>query len=82
MLSVPYILCLCGIIFVLGVYAVLWQQVLKKIELSVAMSHKPIVLVFGTLWAVCFFGESLSIKFFIGLALILTGLVVMESRNE
>lgn len=81
MLSVPYILCLCGIVFVLGVYAVLWQQVLKRVELSIAMSHKPIVLVFGTLWAVCFFGETVGVKFFMGLALIITGLVVIGVKK-
>ena len=66
----------------LAVYAILWQQVLKKIELSVAMSHKPILLVFGTLWAVCFFGETVGIKFFVGLLFILTGLVIIEVKSE
>lgn len=80
--SLPYLLCFCGIIFILGIYAILWQQILKKIELSVAMSHKPIVLVYGTLWAVCFFGETVGAKFFIGLALIITGLVVIGVKSE
>lgn len=81
-LSVPYLLCFAGIVAVLGVYAVLWQQVLKKIPLSVAMSNKPVVLIFTTLWAVIFFGEALSIKFFIGIALVFAGLFVIGVEYE
>lgn len=81
-MSLPYILCFAGVIFILGVYALLWQQVLKKIPLSIAMSNKPVVLVFGTLWAVFFFGEMIGIKFFIGIALICAGLFVIGEENE
>lgn len=77
-----YILCFAGIVFILGIYAVLWQQVLKKIPLSIAMSNKPVVLVFGTLWAILFFGETIDDKFFIGIALILAGLFVIGANNE
>lgn len=40
-LSLKYIFCFSIIILILGIYAVLWQQILKKIELSVAMANKP-----------------------------------------
>lgn len=81
MFSLSYLLCFCGIIVVLGVYAILWQQILKRIELSVAMSYKPVVLAFGTLWAVFFFGETVDVKFLVALALIVTGLVVMGNEK-
>ena len=81
-LSLPYILCFVGVIFILGFYAILWQQVLKKLPLSIAMSNKPFVLVFGTLWAVLLFGEIIGVKFFIGIAIIIAGLFVMGAENE
>ena len=81
-LSFSYILCFVGVIFILGVYALLWQQVLKRIPLSVAMANKPFVLVFGTLWAVLLFGEIIGVKFFIGIAIIIAGLFVMGAENE
>ena len=81
-LSLPYILCFVGVIFILGFYAILWQQVLKKLPLSIAMSNKPVVLVFGSLWAIFFFGETINVKFFIGIALIATGLFVIGAENE
>ena len=81
-LSLPYILCFVGVIFILGFYAILWQQVLKKLPLSIAMSNKPVVLVFGTLWAVLFLGETIDVKFFIGIVLIVVGLFVIGAGNE
>lgn len=72
-----YILCFCGIITVLAVYAVIWQQILKMIPLSVAMANKPIVLVFSILWAVLIFKENISIKTIAGIVLILCGIFII-----
>ena len=76
-LSLPYILCFGGIIFILGLYAVLWQQVLKKIPLSVAMANKPVALVLSLLWAFLFFKEQLSLKVILGVAFMLCGIIVI-----
>lgn len=76
-LSLYYNLCFIGIICVLGIYAFLWQQVLKKIPLSVAMSNKPIVLVLGILWAVLIFDEKITWKLFVGIILILCGILII-----
>lgn len=76
-LSLPYILCFGGIIFILGLYAVLWQQVLKKIPLSVAMANKPVALVLSLLWAFLLFKEQLSLKVILGVVLMLGGIIVI-----
>lgn len=81
-LSLAYLVCFLGVVFILGGYALLWQQVLKKIPLAVAMSNKPVVLVFATLWAVLFFDERITVKFFIGLAFIIAGLFIIPAENE
>lgn len=81
-LSSKYTLCFIGVFFILAIYSVLWQQVLKRIELSVAMSNKPIVLILATIWAVLFFGEQITIKFIIGLVMIFVGIFVIGVRNE
>lgn len=83
LISLSYILCFSGIIIVLGVYAILWQQVLKKIELSVAMAFKPLCLIFSVLWSIIFFSEKLSLKIIIGIAFVIIGIVIISrSANE
>ena len=61
----------------MGLYAVLWQQVLKKVDLSVAVANKPIALIFTLFWAVFIFKESLSLKTILGIAIVVIGLLVI-----
>ena len=81
-LSMKYILCFAVIILILEIYAVLWQQILKKIELSVAMANKPIVLVLTLIWAKLFFNEEISIKVLIGIFLIFSGIVIISLNHR
>ena len=82
MISWQYILCFGMVIFILGIYAVMWQQVLKKIQLSVAMANRPVTMIFSTIWAVLFFHETVGWLFFIGLALVIAGLFVIGVQND
>lgn len=81
-LSFGYFLSFSSIIIIMGIYAILWQQVLKKLPLSIAMSNKPIVLVFSVLWAVLFFDETLNIKIMLGIILIIIGVLIIGVKNE
>ena len=69
-------------VFVLGLYAILWQQVLKKIELSIAMANKPFVLVLGIVLACLLFKEQLTIRLVIGCLLILFGISIIGRKHE
>lgn len=85
-MSVGYILCFAGIILILGVYALLWQQVLKKIPLSIAMANKPVVLIFGLIWACLLFKEAITFKILLGMGLVFIGIFIIgfdsEDKNE
>lgn len=61
-----------------GVYALAWQQVIKKFELSVAYANKSVYLIWGQLWAVVIFGEHLNLLNILGLALVFAGVVVVS----
>ena len=80
-LSWQYILCFAGVIFILGIYAILWQQVLKAVPLSFAMANKPVALVFGLLWAFLIFKDEFTWKMAVGIVLILTGVVLIGVKN-
>ena len=55
-MSMSYCLALCGAIGVMGAYAVCWQQVLKRFDLSTAYMFKGTSLIFVMLLAFAFFG--------------------------
>lgn len=65
----------------LGIYAVVWQQVLKRFMLITAMSSKGIVVIFNLIWSVILFQETVTISNMIG-AVIIIGGIWMVSADE
>lgn len=63
----------------LGIYAIIWQQALKRFPLVVAMSNKGITVIFGLLWSALIFGESISLPNIIGSALVIAGVGLVVS---
>lgn len=66
----------------LGVYAILWQQVLKKMELTIAFSNKGITIVWGIIFGAIFFHEKITIGMIIGSMLVIAGIVCMMREKE
>jgi drug/metabolite transporter (DMT)-like permease len=76
MFSRSYLLWIAGAIGVMGVYAVLWQQVIKRMPISTAFMFKGTSLIFILLISALLFGESITINNVIGSAIIITGIVL------
>ena len=62
-----------------GIYAIVWQKILKKFELSIAYVNKSIYLIWAQLWAVVIFNENLTRNNVIGLFIVLIGVLVVQS---
>ncbi|WP_035793378.1 transporter [Butyrivibrio sp. AE3006] len=69
---------------VLGVYAILWQQLLKKFELSIAYANKAMTLLWSLLWSVILFHGEVTVPKAIGVALVITGTIILNkpAREE
>ena len=80
-LSMSYIVCLGGVICVLGVYAVLWQMMLKKVPLNQAYLFRSLGLVYGLCIAHFLFHENITIQNITGCCLVLTGMLVLLSKE-
>lgn len=76
MLSWPYMLWIAGAIGVMGVYALLWQQVIKRMPLSMAYMFKGTSLVFVLLISALLFGEAITTSNLIGSVIIIIGIVL------
>lgn len=76
-MSWPYLLWFCGAVAIIGIYAILWQQVLRRIELSTAYMFKGTTLIFTMLIAALLFGETITIPNIIGSVIIVTGIVIL-----
>ena len=83
-MSLPFLLWYAADIAVLGIFAILWQQILKKMPLSIAYSNRPLVTILGVFYGVFIFGDRLSLTAVIGIIVILAGiyLVVSEPKEK
>lgn len=81
-MSWNYMLGLIGAIGVMGLYAILWQQVLKRVELSMAYMFKGTSIVFVMLLAYILFGEQITWNNIIGAIIIISGIVLFANSAE
>ena len=75
-MSWGYVWAFIGAVMVMGVYAALWQQILKRIELSVAYMFKGTSIIFVMLFAYIFFGEQITWNNIVGAIIIIVGIVL------
>lgn len=75
-LSWPYLLWIACAIGVMGLYALLWQQVIAKMLLSTAYMFKGTSLIFVLLFSALLFGEAITLNNLIGSAIIIAGIVL------
>lgn len=78
--SWEYCLGLIGAIGVMGAYAVCWQQILKRVELSTAYMFKGTSLIFVMLLAFVLFGEAITMMNIIGAVVIITGITLFAKN--
>ena len=78
MLSWPYLFWIAGAIGVMGVYALLWQQVIARMPLSTAYMFKGTSLIFVLLFSALLFGEVITLKNVIGAAIIIIGIILFS----
>ena len=81
-LSLHFCLFYCLLIFILFLYAIIWQQVLKVIPLSFATANKAATIVWGMLWSFLFFQENISLKKIIGAIIIFIGILILSTTSE
>ena len=67
---------------VLGIYAILWQQMIKRFELSVAYANRAGALLWSLLWAILIFGEQLTATKIAGALLVVAGTVIVNGGKE
>lgn len=67
-------LMLCVCVF----YAFCWQQVIKNFDLHIAYANRAMYLVWSQVWAVWIFSEVLELKNYIGLIVVMTGVIIVS----
>ena len=68
--------------FILGVYAILWQQIIKRFQLSVAYANKAMTLLWSMVWNFLIFSQGITVKKVIGVLIVMAGVIVMNIEGD
>ena len=67
-------------VVILGIYALIWQQVIKKFELSIAYANKAVCLLWALVWSVALFKDKLQINQVIGIFVVMAGIFILNYK--
>lgn len=67
---------------ILGVYAIAWQQIIKRCQLSVAYANRSMAILWSLIWTVIFFHETITLKNLIGVLIVFAGTMIVNSDGE
>lgn len=81
-LSLEFIILYGGSIGILLIYAVLWQNILKKFPLNVAYCNKAVVVIYGQMWGALLFKETITLTKLLGIMIIILGIYVIVNEQE
>ncbi len=75
-LSWPFLFLYAAVVALLAIYALGWQQVIKRVPLSTAYANKAVTVVWGCVWGLLVFREQLTAGKLVGGVLVLCGIVL------
>lgn len=83
-LSVEFIGTYGLVIVLLGLYAIFWQQILKKVSLITAYANKSVTIIWGMFFGKLLYGEQIWWNQIIGAIVIMIGVyfVVLEDAEK
>ena len=67
---------------ILGVYAIIWQQLLKKFDVSIAYANKAMGLLWSIVLAILIFNDTITIKNVIGVLIVIIGTIIVNNEDE
>lgn len=80
-LSIRFLLFYGISLFNMGLYAIVWQQLLKRMNLTTAYSNKSICMIWTVLWGWLFFHEYMSIWKISGICIIIVGVIMVVTTD-
>lgn len=81
-LSGKFILYYGIIIALLGVYAIVWQQIIKRLPLTTAYANRAVTIVWGIIWGALFFHENVTPLKVVGAVIVIAGVVLFATADE
>ena len=82
MLSWPWIGLYFAALCIIGVYAILWQQFLKRVPLTTAYANRAMSMLWSMLFGVLIFNETITWNMLLGVFVIAFGIYLVVTGDE
>lgn len=69
-------------LFIIAVFAYLWQQIIKKFDLITAYSNKGVIIIWMLLWSVLFFKETIKWNNILGGIIVILGIIMVVKDDK
>ena len=80
--SAPFLIFMAADFLCLAVYALLWQQMIKRFELSIAYANRSVALLWSMIWSALLFKEGITVTKLLGVALVIAGTLVINGEGK
>lgn len=81
-LSFKWIMYYGVVLFIMFVYALAWQQIIKKMPIVTAYANKAVTVIWGIIWGFLIFKEKITSAKIIGALIIVAGVYLVVSGDE
>ncbi len=81
-LSFKFILLYGCIVGILGIYAIVWQQILKHIPLTTAFCNKAVGIIWGIVWGFLIFHEEVKWNMIVGAVIVIVGVIIVVTSDN
>ncbi|MBQ5333142.1 MAG: EamA family transporter [Oscillospiraceae bacterium] len=81
-LSMRFIIFYGLVLVCMGVYAIVWQQVIKNLPLNAAFANKSVTVIWGMIWGSLFFHETITPKMALGALIVIAGVIMVITGGE
>lgn len=81
-LSIGFISLYTGVLIICLLYALLWQQILKKMTLFTTYANKAVTVIWGLVWGRLIFKEHISGANIAGTFIIIIGICIVASGEK
>lgn len=81
-LSFRFILYYSIVLLNLAVYAICWQQIIKRMPLVTAYANKAVTVIWGLIFGKIFFAEELTLRKVLGTLIIVIGILLVVTDKE
>lgn len=70
------------VLVILALYALFWQQIIKRMPLTAAYANKAVTVVWGLVWGLLIFNEKITVGKIAGCAVIVAGVLLFAFSDE